>query len=206
MHKTSTQILDIIREHGQSTTAKLSKEMQLTRANIRYHLNNLEEEGWISRSGTISSGSKGRQDIVFRPTHKCESRFHLSTLKMMYATLFEGKNHTEFNQNRELYVDNFMERYNILPLSGTLQQRLFALVRILNEVGYQAKWEARPEGPQISISECPYRSFILDCKRMCLVDKRLMEKILGGSSPVDILQASHGKPGSSCIFKISEHH
>ena len=205
MQNTSRHILDIIRKNGNSTAALLSEEMEMTRANVRYHLKNLEKDGWIRKAGKIEHNGKGRKDVLFEPTPKCESRFNLSTLKMMYKVLFEGKSRKEFNQNREMYVENFMQTNNILPLNGSLPQRLFALVRVLNEVGYNAAWEARPEGPQITIKECPYRSFIVDCKKMCLVDKRIMEKILGGSSPVDILQASHGKPEATCIFKVSEH-
>lgn len=205
MQNTSRHILDVIRKTGHSTTAQLSVEMDMTKANVRYHLNKLEKDGWIRKAGKIDHNGKGRKDIIFETTPKCESRFNLSTLKMMYKVLFEGKTREEFNQNRELFVDTFMETNNILPLSGSLPQRLFALLRVLNEVGYNAAWQAGPDGPQITIKECPYRSFIVDCKRMCLVDKRIMEKILGGSSPVDILQASHGKPESSCIFKVSEH-
>ena len=53
MQNTSRHILDIIRKNGQGTAAILSQELDMTKANVRYHLKKLENDGWIKKAGKI---------------------------------------------------------------------------------------------------------------------------------------------------------
>ena len=44
--------------------------------------------------------------------------------------------------------------------AGNLTQRLNACVHLLNEMNYQARWEARSSGPRLVFSHCPYATIL----------------------------------------------
>jgi len=60
-----------------------------------------------------------------------------------------------------------------------ITKRLARLVEKLNEMHYQARWEAGAEGPRVIFGRCPYAKVIEGHPEICKMDASLLEKALG---------------------------
>jgi predicted ArsR family transcriptional regulator len=72
----------------------------------------------------------------------------------------------------------------------------------LNELGYQARWEARPGDPQVQFGHCPYTAIIADHPELCLLDAALLESMLGNSAIQTAKLETDFQGGKYCRFVI----
>jgi predicted ArsR family transcriptional regulator len=57
-------------------------------------------------------------------------------------------------------------------------RRLALTIDRLNELHYQARWEASPAGPRILLGHCPYAEIISRYPELCRMDAHLLELLL----------------------------
>ena len=65
--------------------------------------------------------------------------------------------------------------------TGPMAKRLAALVQHLNEMHYQARWEAGAEGPRLLFGHCPYARVIAKHPEVCKIDLFFINSLLGQS-------------------------
>jgi predicted ArsR family transcriptional regulator len=61
-----------------------------------------------------------------------------------------------------------------------MPKRLSLLVDKLNEMHYQARWEAGAEGPRVIFGRCPFAKIIERHPELCKLDESMLEMSLGG--------------------------
>jgi predicted ArsR family transcriptional regulator len=61
---------------------------------------------------------------------------------------------------------------------GNLTQRLYQAINRLNELNYQARWEAHQQAPRIILGNCPYAAIVNNHPEICQIDKYLLESLL----------------------------
>lgn len=91
-----------------------------------------------------------------------------------------------------------------LPGPGTqLLRRLALTVDRLNELHYQARWEAGADGARIILGHCPYAAIIAAHPELCRMDAFLLEQRT--SSAVE--QLAKLQPGAQgypfCLFRAT---
>jgi predicted ArsR family transcriptional regulator len=59
-----------------------------------------------------------------------------------------------------------------------IAKRLHLLVEKLNEMRYQARWEAGAEGPRVILGRCPYSQVIENHPELCTMDEALLAEAL----------------------------
>jgi len=62
-----------------------------------------------------------------------------------------------------------------------VMKRLVRAVERLNELHYQARWEASAAGPRLILGHCPYVAIVADHPELCRMDAFLLETRLGSS-------------------------
>jgi predicted ArsR family transcriptional regulator len=62
-----------------------------------------------------------------------------------------------------------------------VRKRLIQAVERLNELNYQARWEASAVGPRLILGHCPYSAIVTEHPELCRMDSFLLEKQLGSS-------------------------
>jgi predicted ArsR family transcriptional regulator len=62
--------------------------------------------------------------------------------------------------------------------SLSMNRRLALIVEKLNEMHYQARWEAGSSGPRILFGRCPYARVIDAHPEICTMDAALLQKTL----------------------------
>jgi predicted ArsR family transcriptional regulator len=79
-----------------------------------------------------------------------------------------------------------------------MAKRLSMLVEKLNEMHYQARWEAGAEGPRVIFGRCPYAKVIDGHTELCKMDTALLGISLG--RPMIQLQKNDVGARGTCPF------
>jgi predicted ArsR family transcriptional regulator len=60
-----------------------------------------------------------------------------------------------------------------------ITKRLALLIKKLDEMHYQARWEAGAEGPRVIFGRCPFATIIENHPELCKMDTAMLEISLG---------------------------
>ena len=84
-----------------------------------------------------------------------------------------------------------------------LMRRLSSTIERLNEMHYQARWEAGAGGPRIVLGHCPYAAVIKNHPELCQMDAALLVILLSGevSQTAKLETGAGGLPYCAFIFK-----
>jgi predicted ArsR family transcriptional regulator len=199
MKPTRQRLLEILENRPGATAADLSRSLQLTQADIRHHLSNMVQEGLIIPSGHLHSGRRGRPARRFSlAASEYKDNFDLLS-KALLVTAFEGLSPDEGNAFLKRVADHLISR---TPVSGPLSQRLVQAVRQLNELGYQARWEAHAEAPKIIFERCPFAALRPQHPELCQLDSQQLE-IMSGESITQV-ESSANLENGSCLFFLGK--
>ncbi len=66
---------------------------------------------------------------------------------------------------------------SIVPVT----KRLVRAVARLNELHYQARWEASAAGPRAILGHCPYAAIVAEYTELCRMDAFLLETMFSSS-------------------------
>lgn len=199
---TRQQIINLIAQHGLSTTAEISRHIQLSQAAVRYQLDSLLKQGEIEvYQDRKPSPSRGHPPRRFRVaiTRKPEN----------LACLAEGLFALIKMNNLGLAPDQFFGQLaEKMTESQTLQnlsqtRRFKNTISYLTTHNYQPAWEARTLGPWVRFHNCPYAVIFPNHPDLCLLDQKLLA-ILTGGQVVQLAQIDREKPSHSfCLFSIA---
>jgi len=205
--KTSRQrLLEYIMAHYPVTAADLSQALQMTEANARHHLSILQERGLVQPAGLRQPPGKGRPSQLYQPS---EGRLG-HNLDQLAAVLLDLLKLRSSPAELEAALSHLAERiaHSTAPAqvqgSENLTQRLYRAVQRLNELHYQARWEAWRGAPRLILGHCPYAAIIQQHPELCRLDAYL----LGGLAGAQVEQTSKLAPDTQgalhCIFRITE--
>ncbi len=196
MQATRTEILDYLTSHPSSSAAEIGRYLEMTPANIRYHLAILEDEGLVQVSDQRSGGYAGRPILLYNMTSKTLGDNILNLLGVMLKTVGEED---EYQPMLERITSFILEDFQSEP--GNRISIFNQAVVFLNELHYHASWKATPDGPQIELRNCPYRDLAQTHSQLCQIDERVLSSIFK-TEFVLIQKRDFGKnPFSPCIFK-----
>jgi predicted ArsR family transcriptional regulator len=114
----------------------------------------------------------------------------------LFEVLREGGN---LDSKLEKLVPHLIGADNSDP---NLIARLNTTISQLNELNYQARWEASPEGPRVMLSHCPYAAILSENPELCQMDASILKTRLNQN--VDqIAKLERGPQGMPhCVFLI----
>lgn len=207
---TRERILVHLQENRVTTAQALSRMWGLTRADIRYHLNTLLEEGIIELVPRDPSQpvKRGRPAQQYRLANQSIPDNFAALSGALLAMLFEEIDAAGApEQLREKKLRRLAKQLagehtpaGNTPPGAPLMQRFNQAAAYLTQHGYRARWEAHASGPRILLRNCPYAALLNDHPELCELDRCLLEQLL----QMPLRQAarmnlSSGKP-ANCIF------
>jgi predicted ArsR family transcriptional regulator len=87
-------------------------------------------------------------------------------------------------------------------LNLPMAKRLSNVVERLNEMHYQARWEAGVQGPRILFAHCPYAAIIEKHPELCRIDEAFLAE-LTKSTTHQHAKIGGGPAGSPyCVFQV----
>ncbi len=220
------RFLDYIRSHQAVTVLELSQALHSTRANAHHHLAILQGQGLVEVIGLRPAEGKGRPQHVYGLARqvlgdnldKLASALLseiassseiplLQTGEPGYAspTLLEGKALEEmlFRIARRIISASTGSSSPPPAKIASLTQRLYQAVRRLNDLHYQARWEARGDAPRLIFAHCPYAAIISKHPELCRMDSYLLQELLGASAAQTARLAKDGRGATYCAFRIT---
>jgi len=193
---TRTKILDYLNTHPRSSAAEIGRFLQLTAANIRYHLAILEEGGLVQVSDQRPAGGSGRPILLYNLT----SQNLGDNLQLLLSTILEAiEDIDEYDLMLDKITNLLIKEFQ--PEPGNLISSFNQAVVFLNEHQYRASWKATPEGPQIELRHCPYCEAAKTHPQLCQIDERLLSRIFKTELVLTQKREFGTNPFSPCIFK-----
>lgn len=167
---TRQKIMDYLKRNQTASSREIARVLRMTPANARHHLGILAADGRVEVINQ-RQGGRGRPEKVYRLAGTLVGD-NLSVL--VDALLVEADRDVEIEA-----VGRWMAGEN--NVSGQpLMRRLVSTVDRLNEMHYQARWEAGAEGPRVILGHCPYAGLVEKHPQLCQMDTALLTELLGG--------------------------
>ena len=201
MQVTRERILNILKEHGQTTVDALSEELGLTAVTVRHHLDILRGEGLIAAPNIRRRKTPGRPQYVYTLADKADSFFpkryrHLSNLILDEVRAYLSPEEVE--QMMQDIGKRIASQAN-MPKNG-FENQIIAATKFLNELGYMARWEQRDNGDYLlRVANCPYEEVSHQDQQICTIDMTLLTHLLG-VSPERISWSAQGDQDCSYLF------
>ena len=194
------RLIQYIEEHSSATVDELSRVFKVTPANIRHHLSILVDQGSLDIIGVKTTGCQGRPVQIYSSTAQTRLTNLENLADILLSDYLDGTM-KETERSLRRIAHRMADRY--LPDQNNPTRRMYACIRVLNQMNYQAHWEAHVENPRILLDHCPYQKIREKHPEICQMDEYLLEALLG--SPVRLVdKLSHNlRDLPQCIFALS---
>jgi predicted ArsR family transcriptional regulator len=200
------QVLEYITARRVVTAEEIARSFKMTRANARHHLAVLLDEGAVEISGAVPDGSPGRPPQHYRPTNQIRQH-NLDRLAraLLQTTPPELKSDAWLMELAEHLLElpnpGVINRPNP-PHAEHLSKRLAHTVRQLNQMNYDARWEAHAQAPRVIFNHCPYRAIVDEHPELCRMDALVLQRALRVSVTQLVKLGRDSKGLSYCQFAV----
>ena len=197
MQNTRTRILDYLDTHPGSSAADIGRFLDMTPANIRYHLAILEKEERVQLSGKRPAGGSGRPILLYNLTSQSLGDNTQPLVGAILDALAEGD---DYQLILERIISHLLEDFDIESRNQITSFN--QAVAFLNDHHYRASWKATPEGPQIELRHCPYQDIAITHPQLCQIDTQFIRSVF--DQDLELIQKKEfgTNPFSPCIFKL----
>jgi predicted ArsR family transcriptional regulator len=202
---TRQRIMEFLQFHRHASAAELSRALHVTAANIRHHLSILEEEGVVAVTGQRPASGRGRPVNIFALSQQA-SLHNLDRLASSLLRCWQAgeKEAPPLKVLAAAMLEDGAEASSSQQKASSQTRRLTQAVDRLNEMNYQARWEAHASGPRLIFGHCPYLSILDRHPEMCRLDAFLLEEMLG----VKVVQQVRREPNPQglpqCVFVLTD--
>jgi len=159
-----------------ASVAELSRALNFTHADIRYHLHDLISENqvsWLPIGMIKSITGRGRPARQYFLTMQAKQD-NLARLTLAVLKNYLPDTNSELVRNKKFRQLAATLSPPFTPPSANITIRLKKLIQWLNENHYQARWEARSSGPCILFENCPYIKILAQFPELCELDRAIL--------------------------------
>lgn len=208
VQSTKSQILALLKRSAGSTVEELASALELARMTVRQHLGTLQRDNLVTAHEVRRP--TGRPHFVYSLTDKGEETFPkrydrladmiIDEVALLDSSEIEGLSSAEkkallFRKLARRIASQYGQR-----LEGkSLQERVSAVVDILQAESGFAEWHKLEEGFEILGYNCAYRRVAESQDEVCVWHLELLSQLLGGRVQAAEVQ-SHG--ADCCRFIV----
>jgi predicted ArsR family transcriptional regulator len=166
------KVLAHLKKTRSASAREIARALNMSAPNVRHHLSVLCSDGRVDdlRITVNNREGRGRPEKMYSLSQAVLGD-NLSALTTALLTEAGSGLNIEALASHILNSGQFIN----LPIA----KRLVILVEKLDEMHYQARWEAGAEGPRVIFGRCPYAKVIDGHPELCKMDAALLEKALG---------------------------
>ncbi|NOT04004.1 MAG: helix-turn-helix domain-containing protein [Anaerolineales bacterium] len=191
------KILAHLKKIRAASAREIARALKMSAPNVRHHLGILTSDGRLEVTSVHQRGGRGRPEKIYSLSQSALGD-NLSVLAD--ALLTEAGSTLRQGSGQGLNIEGIAGR--ILDSSQfanmPITKRLALLIKKLDEMHYQARWEAGAEGPRVILGRCPYAKVIADHPELCKMDVVILGISLG--RPIIQLQKSEADARGACPF------
>jgi predicted ArsR family transcriptional regulator len=197
---TPSKIIEYLRKNKAATAEELSRNLNMTGANVRHHLVLMKGEGRITILGQRKEG-KGRPIFVYGLTDRELGTGLRQLVESMLETCIENSRVEDQDTLLDMLAKNLAAK-NPVMAGMSASRRLGQVVDRLNELHYQAQWEAGATGARVILGHCPYAEIIERHPELCRMDVFLLAEQTG-MKVRQLSKLERGRTGTRrCIFTV----
>ena len=163
------KILTHLKKTRFASAREIARALKLSAPNVRHHLSVLRADGRVEMNAVHRREGRGRPEKVYSLSEAALGD-NLSAL----ARAILGA--TGSIVSMEAVADHLMDEKQFAGQS--INKRLTLLIEKLNEMHYQARWEAGAGGPRVIFGRCPYARVIESHPEICTMDAALLKNAM----------------------------
>lgn len=160
------KILTHLKKTKVASPREIARALKLSAPNVRHHLSVLCSDGRVEMTAVRNREGKGRPEKVYSLS---EAALGDNVSALAQALLTEAGSKVSPEALARLILDE--QQFAGLPMN----RQLALLIEKLNEMHYQAKWEAGAGGPRVLFGRCPYARVIDGHPEICTMDAALLK-------------------------------
>ncbi|MBI3168694.1 MAG: ArsR family transcriptional regulator [Chloroflexi bacterium] len=183
------KILLHLKKTRSASAREIARALKLSAPNVRHHLSVLTSDGRVEMTAVHRREERGRPEKVYSLSQAALGD-NLSALAE--ALLGAAGSTLRMKAVAHLLLDESQ-------FAGqSMNKRLSLLIEKLNEMHYQARWEAGAGGPRVILGRCPYARIIDGHPEICEMDTALLQNTL--ARDVSLLKKNESVPKGACPF------
>ncbi len=193
--------LAFLRKNQFATSQELARALNVTPADVRHHLARLQADGLVDVSENLRSGGRGRPVKVYGLSRLAQGDNLTKLSDEVLSEWLRGLGPQDASEALDRVAGRLIgvEKHGA---PGPIARRLVQCIELLNTMHYKARWEAHAHGPRMIFETCPYPGVITNHPELCLMDKQLLEKTLGGRVE-QVAKLEKGQRNIPvCIFEV----
>lgn len=164
------KILAHLKKTRSASVREIARALKLTAPNVRHHLSVLCSDGRVEMASVNNREGRGRPEKVYSLS---QAALGDNLLALTEAVLTEAGSTLNMEAVARLILDENQ-------FAGqSMNKRLALLVEKLNQMHYQAHWEAGAGGPRVILGRCPYARIIDGHPEICSMDAVMLKNALG---------------------------
>ncbi|MBN8657490.1 MAG: winged helix-turn-helix transcriptional regulator [Anaerolineae bacterium] len=183
------KILTHLKKTRSASSREIARALKLSAPNVRHHLSVLCSDGRVEMTAVHNREGRGRPEKVYSLSEAALGD-NLSALAEAVLTVAGSTLSMEAVASLILDESQFAGQ--------SMNRRLALLVEKLNEMHYQARWEAGSSGPRVLFGRCPYARVIDAHPEICTMDATLLANAL--SRNVSTLKKNEMPAKGTCPF------
>ena len=166
------KVLAHLKKTRAASAREIARALKMSAPNVRHHLGILTSDGRLEVISVNQRGGRGRPEKIYSLSQSALG----DNLSVLADALLNEKN------NMETVGEHIAQSQNLIGLANqSMPKKLSVLVEKLNEMHYQARWEAGAEGPRIIFARCPYAKIIESHPELCEMDATILKDALGSN-------------------------
>lgn len=199
MKSTRKRLIDYLNTRRVATAMELSHALQVSPADIRHHLAILQARGTVEEVGARKTGGRGRPAALFSLSKQVLGDNLDNLSSALLADALEKTSHEGHSRLLKRIASRLQGDFKT---NGSLTNRLYQSINRLNQMNYQARWEAHSNAPHLILGHCPYSDIISNHPELCQMDAELLAGLLGKTvkQTAKLVQFAGGAP--FCIFWV----
>ncbi len=183
------KILAHLKKTRSASAREIARALKLSAPNVRHHLSVLCSDGRVEMTAVHNREGRGRPEKMYSLS---EAALGDNLSALAQALLAEAGSKISM----EAVACHLLEEKQFT--GQPINKRLALLVERLNEMHYQARWEAGAGGPRVIFGRCPYARVIESHPEICTMDTALLKNVL--ARDVSPLKKNEVPAKSLCPF------
>lgn len=166
------RILAHLKKTRSASAREIARALKLSAPNVRHHLSVLCSDARVELTSVKNRDGRGRPEKMYSLAQSIQGD---NLPALAHALLGTANSKLDLEAVARAMLDE--SQFANQPMN----KRLVLLIEKINEMNYQAHWEAGAGGPRIVFARCPYARVIDGHPEICRMDEILLEHALGRS-------------------------
>ncbi len=187
------KVLAHFKKTRSASAREIARALNMSVPNVRHHLGVLVSDGRLEVNAVQQRGGRGRPEKAYSLSQSALG----DNLSVLADALMNEK------VNLEAVGERIAQSQGMVGIANQpMTKRLSLLVDKLNEMHYQARWEAGAEGPRILFGRCPFTKVIENHPELCRLDAAILEKSMGRPIAQTTKSESSGRGLCPFVFQV----